>query len=137
MRLDVREAKFTGRLTAFTLITGFTGQGEIGCTVTASSGSGHDMVDLQREAACSAVRATALPLLQQVLAKLIALYGPLLILDTSDLWMLHLLAVKAVCFVARIEPVGQINVEIGSFYSQKTQHPESGRIQYQKGTIQG
>ncbi len=45
--------------------------------------------------------------------------------------------VKAVCFVARIVPVGQINVEIGSFDSQKMQHPEIAGIQYQQGTIQG
>jgi 5-methylcytosine-specific restriction endonuclease McrA len=45
--------------------------------------------------------------------------------------------VKAVRFVARILPVRQINVEIGSFDTQKMQHPEVCGGSYQQGQLQG
>jgi 5-methylcytosine-specific restriction endonuclease McrA len=45
--------------------------------------------------------------------------------------------VKAVRFVARILPVRQINVEIGSFDTQKLQHPEVCGGSYQQGQLQG
>src|SRR6266704_666802 len=45
--------------------------------------------------------------------------------------------VKAVCFVARILPIGQINVEIGSFDTQKMQNPEVSGVSYQQGQLAG
>jgi 5-methylcytosine-specific restriction endonuclease McrA len=44
---------------------------------------------------------------------------------------------KAVRFVARVLPVGQINVEIGSFDTQKMQNPEVSGVSYQQGQLQG
>jgi hypothetical protein len=45
--------------------------------------------------------------------------------------------VKAVRLVSRVLPVGQINVEIGSFDTQKMQHPEISGVSYQQGQLQG
>ncbi len=45
--------------------------------------------------------------------------------------------VKAVRFVARILPIRQINVEIGSFDTQKMQNPEVSGVSYQQGQLQG
>ena len=45
--------------------------------------------------------------------------------------------VKAVCFVASMLPVGQVNVEIASFDTQKMQHPEIQGAEYQQGQLQG
>ena len=44
---------------------------------------------------------------------------------------------KAVHFVARLLPVSQINVEIGSFDTQKMQNPDIQSIEYQQGRLQG
>jgi len=45
--------------------------------------------------------------------------------------------VKAVRFVARILPISQINVEIGSFDTQQMQNPEVSGVSYQQGHLQG
>jgi RRXRR protein/HNH endonuclease len=45
--------------------------------------------------------------------------------------------VKAVRFVAKVLPIGQINVEIGSFDTQKMQNPEVSGVCYQQGELQG
>jgi 5-methylcytosine-specific restriction endonuclease McrA len=45
--------------------------------------------------------------------------------------------VKAVRCVARVLPIGQINVEIGSFDPQKMQNPEISGVSYQQGQLQG
>ncbi len=45
--------------------------------------------------------------------------------------------VKAVRFVARVLPISQINVEIGSFDTQKMQNPEVSGVSYQQGQLQG
>ena len=45
--------------------------------------------------------------------------------------------VKAVRFVARVLPISQINVEIGSFDTQKMQNPEVSGVCYQQGQLQG
>ena len=45
--------------------------------------------------------------------------------------------VKVVRFVARILPIRQINVEIGSFDTQKMQNPEVSGVCYQQGQLQG
>jgi 5-methylcytosine-specific restriction endonuclease McrA len=45
--------------------------------------------------------------------------------------------VKAVRFVARVLPIRQINVEIGSFDTQKMQNPEVSGVSYQQGQLQG
>jgi hypothetical protein len=45
--------------------------------------------------------------------------------------------VKAVRFVARVLPIRQINVEIGSFDTQKMQNPEVSGVTYQQGQLQG
>jgi len=45
--------------------------------------------------------------------------------------------VKAVRFVASILPIDQINVEIGSFDTQKMQNPEVSGVSYQQGQLQG
>src|SRR6266566_5371949 len=45
--------------------------------------------------------------------------------------------VKAVCFVARVLPIGQINVEIGSFDTQQMQNPEVSGASYQQGQLAG
>ncbi len=45
--------------------------------------------------------------------------------------------VKVVRFVARVLPIGQINVEIGSFDTQKMQNPEVSGVSYQQGQLQG
>jgi 5-methylcytosine-specific restriction endonuclease McrA len=45
--------------------------------------------------------------------------------------------VKAVRFVASFFPVCQVNVEIGSFDTQKMQNPELSHRQYQQGELQG
>ncbi len=45
--------------------------------------------------------------------------------------------VKAVRFVARVLPIGQIKVEIGSFDTQKMQNPEVCGVSYQQGHLQG
>lgn len=45
--------------------------------------------------------------------------------------------VKAVQFVAKVLPVGQINVEVGSFDTQKMQNPEISGVSYQQGHLQG
>jgi RRXRR protein/HNH endonuclease len=45
--------------------------------------------------------------------------------------------VKAVRFVARVLPIRQINVEIGSFDTQKMQNPEISGVSYQQGQLQG
>jgi 5-methylcytosine-specific restriction endonuclease McrA len=44
---------------------------------------------------------------------------------------------KAVCFVASILPVSQVNVEVGSFDTQKMQNPEIQGIEYHQGQIEG
>jgi 5-methylcytosine-specific restriction endonuclease McrA len=45
--------------------------------------------------------------------------------------------VKAVRFVARVLPIRQITVEIGSFDTQKMQNPEVRGVSYQQGHLQG
>jgi hypothetical protein len=45
--------------------------------------------------------------------------------------------VKAMPFVARLLPIRQINVEIGSFDTQKMQNPEVSGVSYQQGHLQG
>ncbi len=45
--------------------------------------------------------------------------------------------VKAVRFLARLLPIGQINVEIGSFDTQQMQNPEVSGVSYQQGQLQG
>jgi 5-methylcytosine-specific restriction endonuclease McrA len=45
--------------------------------------------------------------------------------------------IKAVRFVAALLPICQINVEIGSFDTQKIQDPEISGLQYQQGELQG
>lgn len=45
--------------------------------------------------------------------------------------------VKAVRFVASFLPVSQVNVEIGSFDTQRMQTPEISGISYQQGELQG
>jgi hypothetical protein len=45
--------------------------------------------------------------------------------------------VKAVRFVARVLPISQINVETGSFDTQKMQNPEVSGVSYQQGQLQG
>jgi 5-methylcytosine-specific restriction endonuclease McrA len=45
--------------------------------------------------------------------------------------------VKAVQFVARVLPVCQVNVEVGSFDTQQMQHPEISGLEYQQGELQG
>jgi hypothetical protein len=45
--------------------------------------------------------------------------------------------VKAVRFVARVLPIRQINVEIGSFDTQKMQNPEISGVSYQQGQLAG
>ena len=45
--------------------------------------------------------------------------------------------VKAVGFVASLLPVDQINVEVGSFDTQKMQHPEIAGTRYQQGELEG
>jgi hypothetical protein len=45
--------------------------------------------------------------------------------------------VKAVRFVARVLPIRQINVEIGSFDTQQMQNPEVSRVSYQQGQLAG
>jgi hypothetical protein len=45
--------------------------------------------------------------------------------------------VKALRFVARVLPISQINVEIGSFDTQKMQNPEVSGVSYQQGQLQG
>jgi 5-methylcytosine-specific restriction endonuclease McrA len=45
--------------------------------------------------------------------------------------------VKAVQFVARILPVCQVNVEVGSFDTQKMQHPDISGLDYQQGELHG
>ncbi len=45
--------------------------------------------------------------------------------------------VKAVLFVARLLPVGQVNIEVGSFDTQKMQDPEVTGLEYQQGQTQG
>ncbi len=45
--------------------------------------------------------------------------------------------VKAVRFVASILPVCQVNVEVGSFDTQKMQHPDIAGLHYQQGELQG
>jgi 5-methylcytosine-specific restriction endonuclease McrA len=45
--------------------------------------------------------------------------------------------VKAVGFVASILPVTQVRVEVGSFDTQKLQHPELSGVAYQQGELQG
>ncbi len=45
--------------------------------------------------------------------------------------------VKAVRFVACLLPANRVNVEVGSFDTQKMQHPEITGMQYQQGELQG
>ncbi len=45
--------------------------------------------------------------------------------------------VKAVRFLATILPIGQINVEVGSFDTQKMQNPEISGVCYQQGQLVG
>jgi len=45
--------------------------------------------------------------------------------------------VKAVRFVARVLPICQINVEIGSFDTQKMQNPEVSGVSYQQSQLAG
>ncbi len=45
--------------------------------------------------------------------------------------------VKAVLFVARLLPVCQVNVEVGSFDTQKMQDPQVTGLEYQQGQMQG
>ncbi len=45
--------------------------------------------------------------------------------------------IKAVRFLARLLPIGQINVELGSFDTQKMQNPEVSGVSYQQGQLQG
>jgi 5-methylcytosine-specific restriction endonuclease McrA len=45
--------------------------------------------------------------------------------------------VKAVRFVTSILPVRQVNVEVGSFDTQKMQNPDITHLEYQQGELQG
>ncbi len=45
--------------------------------------------------------------------------------------------VKAVRFIASLLPVGKVNVEVGSFDTQKMQDPEITGVSYQQGSLQG
>jgi hypothetical protein len=45
--------------------------------------------------------------------------------------------VRVVLFVARLLPVGQVNIEVGSFDTQKMQDPEVTGLEYQQGQTQG
>jgi len=45
--------------------------------------------------------------------------------------------VKAVGFVALLLPVGQVRIEVGSFDTQRMQHPDIAGIEYQQGELEG
>jgi 5-methylcytosine-specific restriction endonuclease McrA len=45
--------------------------------------------------------------------------------------------VKAVRFIASFLPVGRVRVEVGSFDTQKMQHPDMAHQDYQQGELQG
>ena len=45
--------------------------------------------------------------------------------------------IKAVGYVATLLPVCQVNIEVGSFDTQKMQNPEIAGPEYQQGTLQG
>jgi len=45
--------------------------------------------------------------------------------------------VKAVGFIASLVPVGQVRVEVGSFDTQRMQHPDIAGIEYQQGELEG
>lgn len=45
--------------------------------------------------------------------------------------------VKAVRFIASLLPVGRVTVEVGSFDTQKMQHPDIAHLEYQQGELQG
>jgi hypothetical protein len=52
------------------------------------------MLDLQRNILLAAIGAGACPLLQQRGSQFVAEKGPLLVLDSLNLWILHLLKIK-------------------------------------------
>ncbi|GAC1408359.1 MAG: hypothetical protein NVSMB49_28530 [Ktedonobacteraceae bacterium] len=45
--------------------------------------------------------------------------------------------IKAVCFTASFLPVSRVNVEVGSFDTQKMQNPDISHLEYQQGDLQG
>ena len=45
--------------------------------------------------------------------------------------------VKTVRFIASLLPVGRVTVEVGSFDTQKMQHPDIAHLEYQQGELQG
>src|SRR5260221_8018799 len=85
LRLHLWVPELLGSHGALVLVARLTGQREIACPVGAVACLGHDVLNLQRHARGVAVRATPPPLLQQVLAQLIAGQRPLLVLHAGDL----------------------------------------------------
>src|SRR5258708_872113 len=98
LSLDLWIAELCGGLIAFAPITRLTGQCKVGDPVRASSGFGSQMFNLKGYAALVTVDALPLPLVQQIFPHLIPLHLALLILQTRDLRVLHLVGIEA-CYL--------------------------------------
>ncbi len=80
--------------TVLFLVARLAGERQVRGPVAAAVRPGLDMLDLERDVLCVTVGAFAAPLLQQVLPQLVACQGPLLVLHTVDLGVLHRLSVE-------------------------------------------
>src|ERR1700682_2767014 len=78
----------------FATVAGLAGQGEVAHAVGATPALGVDVLDLERHVRLAAIRARAVPLLEQVLPQLVAGERALLGRDARDLGVLDLLKVE-------------------------------------------
>ena len=78
----------------FATVAGLAGQGEVAHAVGATPALGVDVLDLERHVGLAAIRARAVPLLEQVLPQLVPGERALLVRDARDLGVLDLLEVE-------------------------------------------
>jgi hypothetical protein len=83
------------------LLTGQAGQGEVRRPVGPVAGLRLDRVEIKGNVLCPTVSTGPVPLFQQVLAQIVPGQGAALVFDTGNLWIFHLLHVKADQFAAQ------------------------------------
>jgi len=88
------KAEFSRRTVALPLVAWSASQREVAHLIRAAPGPRHKMLDLQRNVLLPAVGARPAPLLQDILSNFVARQFALLILDTTDLSVLHDLRIE-------------------------------------------
>src|SRR5712692_595424 len=132
LSLDLGIPKLSGRLLLLAHIAGLAGQREIAHPITSTSGPGDNMFDLQRDSFRPTISTVTLPLLQEILTQEIALQFALLVFQTGDFRVLHLLGVEPSNFhvdlAHRQDPRHELHGLDRRFRlrTQRWRHPASG-----------